>query len=398
MGVTGSIAAYKAVELCRALKKEGANVQVILSEGAKNFVSALSFHAVSGKPVLENQFSHGPSKRAKNAKAAGGMRHIDLSNADALIVAPATANFVAKATAGLADDLLSTLLQAFSGPVLIAPAMNDIMYENQVLRRNVLRLRQIGYGLIEPDAGDLACGRKGQGRLASTEKILSRLSGFFAPQDLAGKTVLVTAGPTREYLDPVRFLSNASSGKMGFAVAAAAKARGASVRLVSGPVALEAPAGVAVTNVQTTTEMMTAAKKAFFKADVFISAAAPADFGPKTVSKRKIPKKSIRVMALAPTPDILRAMGKAKTKKQVVVGFALESPATMSKAMQKRRAKDADFIVLNGPKNLSGDFAAGTLVFATSRQRLARQTKEEFANALLDAVVDEMGKKEAQGN
>lgn len=394
LGITGSIAAYKALELCRQLKKEGADVHVILSEGAKNFVQPLSFQAVSGNAVLENQFEQGPTdhsdkKRrkadAKKTKGAG-MKHIDLSSADALIIAPATANVVAKAAAGLADDLLTTTLQAFSGPVLIAPAMNDVMYTHQVRHRNIRRLQELGYAVVEPDAGDLACGRKGQGRLASADKILARLESLAKPQDLAGITVLVSAGPTREYFDPVRFISNASSGKMGYAIADAARARGADVTLVSGPTALQPPAGVKTVRVETTAQMEAAVKKTFQKADVFISAAAPADFSPVKMAKTKIPKSKINAVPLEATPDILAWAGKSKKKNQVVVGFALETNPAVAKARAKLRAKHADAIVLNGVDNVASENAQGTLVWARGAIKIAKKTKSQFAHALLDEL------------
>ncbi len=395
VGVTGSVAAYKALELCSQLKKEGAEVHVILSEGAKNFVQPLSFHAVSGNPVLEHQFENQtPRTRNQNKtrhskgkpNPAGSMPHIDLSSADALIVAPATANLVAKSAAGLADDLLTTTLQAFSGPVLIAPAMNDVMYEHQVQHRNIRRLQELGYAVIEPDAGDLACGRKGQGRLAATEKILARLETLLKPQDLAGKTILVTAGPTQEYLDPVRFISNASSGRMGYALAEAAASRGARVILVSGPTALQPPAGVKTILVETTTEMMAAVQVQFKKADVFIAAAAPADFAAKTKTKTKLKKGNVNVIAVKPTGDILAWAGIAKKKNQKVIGFALEAPVSLQKARQKMRAKKANAIVLNGPENLASPKAAGTLLWNQGLKKIAKQSKMEFAHALLDSL------------
>ncbi|MBI2445671.1 bifunctional phosphopantothenoylcysteine decarboxylase/phosphopantothenate--cysteine ligase CoaBC [Candidatus Micrarchaeota archaeon] len=394
LGVTGSIAAYKAVELCRQLKKEGADVHILLSEGAKNFVQPLSFQAVSGNPVMENQFEnwHGKEKESKPEKKKekngnAGMKHINASTADALLIAPATANLVAKAAAGLADELLTTTLQAFGGPVLIAPAMNDVMYEHQVQHRNIRRLKDLGYAIVEPEAGDLACGRKGQGRLASSEKILARLESLLKPQDLTGKTILITAGPTREYLDPVRFISNASSGKMGYALAEAAASRGADVTLVSGPTELRPPANVKTVYVETTTQMQAAVSKAFKKTDVFISAAAPTDFTPDTPSKKKIAKDRIGAIAVKSTPDILAWTGEHKKKNQVVIGFALEAPASIAKARRKMKAKHADAIVLNGPENLASEKAAGTLIFAKNQKKLAKTSKLEFAHTLLDALV-----------
>ncbi len=384
LGVTGSIAAYKALELCRQLRKEGAHVQVILSEGAKNFVSPLSFQTISGNPVLDAQFEH--QKRQKKNHNQSRMKHIDLSAADALLIAPATANVVAKSAVGLADDLLTTTLQAFSGPVIIAPAMNDVMYAHQVQHRNIRRLQDLGYAVVEPDAGDLACGRQGQGRLAAAEKILARLESLFKPQDLDGKTVLITAGPTREYLDPVRFLSNASSGKMGYAIAEAAASRGADVILVSGPVALQSPVRVKTVYVETTRQMQAAVQSHFKKADVFIAAAAPADFAPSRPAKTKVKKSKIDRIAVQPTPDILAWAGLHKKPHQRVVGFALETPPSVLKARLKLGAKHADAVVLNGPENLASENASGTWVRDTRQKKLAKKSKLEFAHALLDEI------------
>ncbi len=406
LGVTGSIAAYKALELCRQLRKEGANVHVILSEGAKNFVSPLSFQTISGNPVLEAQFeshknenhearkekNHGGGKRKPDSggrmkHADRKMKHIDLSSADALIIAPATANLVAKAAAGLADDLLTTTLQAFSGPVLVAPAMNDVMYVHQVQHRNIRRLQELGYAVVEPDAGDLACGRKGLGRLASSGKILARLETLLQPQDLKSQTILVTAGPTREYLDPIRFISNASSGKMGYAIAEAAASRGAKVILISGPTALQPPAGVKTIFVETTGQMKTSVQTHFKKAILFIAAAAPADFAPTKKAKTKMPKTNVNRIDVKPTPDVLSWAGKHKKQGQKIIGFALETPPSLSKARQKLAAKRADAVLLNGPENIASEKAAGTLVWPQSQKQLAKKTKLEFAHALLDELV-----------
>jgi len=387
VGVTGSIAAYKALEICRQLKKEGAQVHVILSEGAKNFVQPLSFQAVSGNAVLEHQFENSQNQKKKTGTPQSGMKHIDASTADVLLIAPATANLVAKAAAGLADDLLTTTLQAFSGPVLIAPAMNDVMYGHQVQHRNIRRLQELGYAVVAPDAGDLACGRKGQGRLASSDKILSRLASFFKPQDLAGKTVLITAGPTREYLDPVRFISNASSGKMGYALAEAAASRGARVTLVSGPTNLQPPAGVKTVQVETTAGMMAAVQVRFRKADAFIAAAAPADFAPATPSKDKLPKNKVKHIRLKRTPDILAWAGTHKKTGQAIVGFALEKPATVAKARKKLNEKKADAIVLNGPENIGSEKTSGTFVTDSGQATLSVPTKLEFAHRILDRLV-----------
>lgn len=372
LGVTGSIAAYKALELLRELKKRGADVTVVLSEGAKNFIRPLSFRTLSGHKVLENAF--------------GKMEHIDLSSADALVVAPATANFLAKASAGLADDLLTSTLQAFSGPVIICPAMNDVMYENQRGRKNTATLKRLGYLLVEPETGDLACGKKGQGRLADIPRIADAVESCFTPQDLEGKTVLVTAGPTREYLDPVRYISNDSSGRMGFAFAKNAKSRGAKVVLIHGPVPLEPPAGIRAIQVTTTAELFKAVQIEFPKADLLIAAAAPADF---TVSKKpgKIRKRKSLRLSLFATPDVLAWCGARKSAGQKILGFALEFPPSLESARKKLSAKNADFIVLNTPENAGSRMASGTLVSRQGTKRIPRKEKTVFANAVLDELA-----------
>lgn len=264
--------------------------------------------------------------------------------------------------------------------------MNDVMYGHQVARHNIRRLRELGYAVIEPDAGDLACGRKGQGRLAATGKILARLETLLKPQDLAGKTILITAGPTREYLDPVRFISNASSGRMGYALAEAAASRGAKVILISGPTALQVPAGIKAIQVETTAEMAKAVQTHFKKCDVFIAAAAPADFSPKTRAKTKLPKRHVNTVSVQMTPDILAWVGHHKKAGQTVIGFALESPATVQKALKKLESKNADAIVLNGPENVAAEEATGTLVTARKQSKLKKKDKLQFAHALLDAL------------
>ncbi len=373
LGVTGSIAAYKALELLRLLRREGASVQVVMSEGAKNFVSPLSFATLSGKPVLERQF--------------GRMRHIALGKADAFVIAPATANFIAKASVGIADDLLTSSLQAFEGPVVVSPAMNDAMYRNQALRKNISRLRGIGYVIVEPDCGELACGTNGKGRLAELGKIVGALEAVFAPNDLKGKTVLVTAGPTREFIDPIRFISNASSGRMGYAFAEAAARRGAEVVLVSGPTSLEPPAGVKVEAVETTAEMFASVRKFFPMADLFVSAAAPADFSPSKRECSKVQKSRLKKLALKETVDIAAWCGRNK-KKQKVVAFALETAPFVAKAKKKLTVKNADLVVLNTPENLQSAYAKGTLVFADGRvKKLKRTGKQEFADAVISRVM-----------
>jgi phosphopantothenoylcysteine decarboxylase/phosphopantothenate--cysteine ligase len=341
LGVTGGIAAYKAAELLRLLIKEGASVQVVMSEAATHFVTAVTFQALSGQPVFTDQW---------DARVANNMAHIDLSRAaDLLLVAPASADFLAKLANGLADDLLTTLVLARDCPLLVAPAMNRQMWENPATVRNVATLRGDGVLIVGPGSGDQACGESGPGRMLEAEEIRDALVAHFQPKLLAGKRVLLTAGPTFEAIDPVRGITNLSSGKMGYAISRAAHEAGAQVTLVSGPVALACPAGVGRVSVTSALQMHAAVLELVAENDVFIAVAAVADYRPAQVVGQKIKKRlqaSPPTIELVANPDILGEVA-ALPAAPLCVGFAAESENLLEYAESKRRGKRIPLIVGN---------------------------------------------------
>jgi phosphopantothenoylcysteine decarboxylase/phosphopantothenate--cysteine ligase len=385
LGVTGSIAAYKAADIAGQLVRHGAGVHVVMTRAAREFVSPLTLEAISGNRVHTEMF----------AERSGAMVHLDLGRqADLLIVAPATANLIGKVAAGLADDLLTTLVLAFRSPVLFCPAMNPAMYANPVVQRNVAALRAAGYHFCGPEAGRVACGEEGPGRLAAVEAILDRAAGLLrGADDLKGIGVLVTAGPTREPLDPVRYLTNHSSGRMGYAVARAARDRGARVILVSGPTALRAPDGVSLVSVTTAAQMFTAVSRHLPESEVLIMAAAVADYRPATAAPEKI-KKGDRplTLELVPNEDILAYAGRSKKPGQVVIGFAAETGDPGERALDKARRKGADLVVGNDVTRPDAGFDVETnaVVFAFpdgQLLRLPKMDKYEVAWRLLDEVL-----------
>ncbi|MEF8733112.1 MAG: bifunctional phosphopantothenoylcysteine decarboxylase/phosphopantothenate--cysteine ligase CoaBC [Candidatus Accumulibacter meliphilus] len=341
LGVTGGIAAYKAAELLRLLIKEGASVQVVMSEAATHFVTPVTFQALSGQPVFTDQW---------DARVANNMAHIDLSRAaDLLLVAPASADFLAKLANGLADDLLTTLVLARDCPLLVAPAMNRQMWENPATVRNVATLRGDGVLIVGPGSGDQACGESGPGRMLEAEEIRDALVAHFQPKLLAGKRVLLTAGPTFEAIDPVRGITNLSSGKMGYAISRAAHEAGAQVTLVSGPVALACPAGVGRVSVTSALQMHAAVLELVAENDVFIAVAAVADYRPAQVVGQKIKKRlqaSPPTIELVANPDILGEVA-ALPAAPLCVGFAAESENLLEYAESKRRGKRIPLIVGN---------------------------------------------------
>jgi phosphopantothenoylcysteine decarboxylase/phosphopantothenate--cysteine ligase len=341
LGVTGGIAAYKAAELLRLLIKEGASVQVVMSEAATHFVTPVTFQALSGQPVFTDQW---------DARVANNMAHIDLSRAaDLLLVAPASADFLAKLANGLADDLLTTLVLARDCPLLVAPAMNRQMWENPATVRNVATLRGDGVLIVGPGSGDQACGESGPGRMLEAEEIRDALVAYFQPKLLAGKRVLLTAGPTFEAIDPVRGITNLSSGKMGYAISRAAHEAGAQVTLVSGPVALACPAGVRRVSVTSALQMHAAVHELVAENDVFIAVAAVADYRPAQVVGQKIKKRlqaSPPTIELVANPDILGEVAALPTA-PLCVGFAAESENLLEYAESKRRNKRIPLIVGN---------------------------------------------------
>lgn len=386
LGVTGGIAAYKAVEVVSRLRKAGAHVHVIMTRGAQNFVTELTFREMSDEPVITDMWAKVTHYHVE---------HIALAKlADAVLVAPATANFLAKAACGMADDMLTTTLLATKAPVFIAPAMNTAMYENAVTQENIERLRTRGVHIIAPASGQLACGTSGAGRLPEPVELVSVLERFFAAQkrDLAGRKIVVTAGGTHEPLDPVRFLGNRSTGKMGFAVAEAAAARGANVVLVTGPVNLATPAGVYRVDVLTAQEMHDAVLAQYADADAVIKAAAVADYRPKERAGQKIKKKDgSLVLELVRNPDILKELGERKTH-QILVGFAAETERVLEYEAGKLKKKNLDFIVANDVSRTDAGFSADTnrvtILGADGTQtQPPLMSKRALADVILDGVA-----------
>lgn len=340
VGITGGIAVYKAAELVSSLVKAGADVHVAMTSAAREFMTPLTFEVLTGNPVHDELFQAG---------SEGGVLHIDLAQqAHALVIVPATANIIGKAAGGIADDLVSTLILAASCPVLFCPAMNVVMYQNPIVRQNIRKLKEYGYHFVEPGEGRLACGTTGKGRLADQATLLHSIEKLVTPQDLAGFDVLVTAGPTREPLDPVRYLSNRSSGKMGYALARAAFLRGARVRLVTGPAHLMLPPGVEVQQVETAGEMYEAVLQHFDSVDLVIKAAAVADYRPGEASPQKIKKQGQAMqIELTRNPDILAELGRRKKAHQLLVGFAAETNDLEQNALAKLTGKNLDLLVAN---------------------------------------------------
>jgi phosphopantothenoylcysteine decarboxylase / phosphopantothenate---cysteine ligase len=381
LGVSGGIACYKAVELVRLLVKEEYTVQVIMTRGAMQFVTPLTFQTLSARPVATDTF---------NLTQESEIGHINLADsADIFVVAPATANAIGKIAAGIADDLLTTVVMATQAPVLIAPAMNIHMYENPILQENLRKLRRLGYEILEPDEGYLACGYEGRGRLPDPEVILEQIRGKLKKKDLAGEKLVVTAGPSREPLDPVRYISNRSSGKMGYALARAAARRGAEVVLVSGPTALTPPAGVKLTPVNTAAEMRQAILDEYAACTAVIMAAAVADYHPVKFSADKM-KRGMGPLdvRLEPNPDILKELGQRKDEK-LLIGFAAETRNLDVNAEKKLREKNLDMIVANDVtkegSGFDGDTNIATIFDCRGATRvLPLMTKDELADKIFD--------------
>lgn len=380
--VTGGIAAFKAVSVASGLCKERANVDVIMTANAQNFVGELSFRSITKTPVVTDMF---------NVPSQTEVKHISLAQkADAFVIAPATANIIGKIAAGIADDMVSTTVMATKAPVIIVPAMNTDMYENPIVQENIQKLKRLGYIFMEPDDGLLACGTYGKGRMPEPEKIVEKVVFEIAcPKDLKGVKVLVSAGPTREAIDPVRFITNGSSGKMGIAVAKAAAMRGASVTLVSGPVGLEAPMGAELVRVVSAQDMYEAITSRSGENDVIVMAAAVADFRPASVSADKIKKSSAAdEIKLSPTKDILAELGKTKPQGQVLVGFCMETRDLEASAAKKLKEKNLDMICANDLNTPSAGFGTDTnvvkILFAENEEkREFSGTKISIAHSLL---------------
>ncbi len=385
LGVSGGIAAYKAVELLRLLTGAGASVRVVMTQSAKWFVGPTTFEALSGRPVFSEMFEEG---------GKGTIRHIDWAQeADAAIVAPATANIVGKLANGIADDALSTFMLAVTAAKIICPAMNTHMYEHPAVQRNLAQLEADGCTLVAPDAGNLACGTVGPGRLPDPAVIADRVVQRLTPKDLQGRTVLVTAGPTREYFDPVRFIANPSSGKMGYAVARAAEHRGARVVLVSGPVHEAPPLNVETIRVETAQEMAEAVYPYAAEADIVVKAAAVGDYRPRVRQDQKIKKdKGPLSVDLEKTEDILLELGRRKPAGQVLIGFAAETEHLERHAAEKLQAKNLDLIAANLLGSPDAGFGADTnrlTLFGRdgSREEIPVMEKSAAAHVLLDRAA-----------
>ena len=390
MGVTGSIAAYKAVEVVSRLRKLGAEVHVIMTRAAREFVTEMTFREISGQHVAGDMWA---------PVHAFQVEHIALAKlADLVLVAPATAHVLAKAAHGLADDMLSTTLLATRAPVFFAPAMNTNMYENVATQENLQTLRKRGCHIIEPDSGHLACGTSGKGRLPEPAAIVAEVVRYFTQsQALAGRKVLVTAAGTREPIDPVRFLGNRSTGRMGFAVAAEAARRGAEVTLIAGPTSLRAPAGVRRIDVETAQEMRAAVLAAYDAADIVIKTAAVADYRPATVAEHKIKKSEGELtLTLVRNPDILYELGQKKIR-QVLVGFAAETRDVAAYARAKLAKKNLDFIVANNVAESDAGFGAETnrvTIYGAdgSEERYPLLSKAEVAAHILDKAQSRLSR------
>ncbi len=380
LGITGGIAAYKAAELVRLLVKDGHTVQVVMTEAACGFITPATLQALSGQPVYTDLW---------DGRVTDGMAHIALSRgADAIVVAPASADFMAKVANGLADDLLSTLCLARECPLMLAPAMNRQMWENKATQRNVATLARDGVALLGPASGEQACGETGLGRMLEADQIYAEIQSQLAPKLLAGKTVLITAGPTFEALDPVRGITNRSSGKMGYSIARAALEAGAKVTLVSGPVHLDPPVSARVEHVDSAAEMFAAVKKHAKAADIFIGVAAVADYRPEKVSTQKIKKKGGDMpLRLVQNPDIL-AWVAAQPKAPFTVGFAAESQKLNEFADAKRRRKKVRLMVANLAQHAIGsDENEVTLLDDAGLHKLPRAPKTVVAQQIVAHIA-----------
>lgn len=387
IGLTGGIACYKVPYLIRALRKHNVLVRVVMTRAATEFITPLTLETVSGHPVAVEMFE---------SKELVGTRHIDLAQwPDLVVIAPTTANFLGKVASGICDDLLSTIMCATSKQVLIAPAMNPNMWTNPITQRNFKTLTDIGYLVVGPEEGEMACDQIGVGRMTEPEAIFEFINSYFKrtskKKELEGKSIIITAGPTLEAIDPIRFISNHSSGKMGFALAEQARAMGAKVTLISGPTALNAPAGINTIAIESTADLRMAVKANFVNADCLIMAAAPSDYRPHKIHSSKIKRtNSDLTLELEPTDDILKEITSSRRKEQVVVGFALETDDAIANARRKLKKKNLDFIVLNQPSPDSG-FGVDTnrvTVIAPRRKPVewSLASKDEIARKMLELI------------
>ncbi len=395
IGMTGGIACYKIPYLVRALKKENAEVKIVMTEAAAKFITPLTMETVSANQVAVDMFEK---------KSYIATRHIDLSEwADVNLIAPATANCIGKIASGISDDLLTTVICATTIDTIFSPAMNVHMWENKITQRNISLLKDVGYKFIEPTEGDMACNHYGVGRMPEPEDLFKELVRYFSKdiksspkkKSLKNKKILITAGPTKEQIDPVRFISNNSSGKMGYALASAALELGAEVTLISGPTSETPPENLKLVKIKTTAELLKAVKKEYKKTDCLIMAAAPADFTPSKVEKYKIKKDNLKMeLLLKPTPDILKEITKDKTEKSAkLIGFALETDNGLANAKKKLKEKNLDAIVLNQPSEMTA-FESDTnevtiLVPKRKPIHIPLSSKREISFRLLD-IISEM--------
>ena len=387
VGITGGIAAYKIAELVSRLYKNGFNVQVVMTKHATRFITPLTLRTLSNNPVLVDMFDESGTHRVQHIGVA--------EEADILVIAPATANIIAKMACGIADDLLSTIVLATRAPVLLAPSMNTNMYDHPATQDNIRKLKDRGVTILEPAEGELACGVTGRGRLPEIETIYDKIIDVLEdrPRDLVNKTILVTAGATQEDIDPVRFITNHSTGKMGYALAAAAVRRGARVFLVSGPTYLTVPDGVESRQVRSAREMNDICHELFGQVDVVIGAAAVADYRPLDYSDEKLKKNdNDMVIKLTRNPDILEGLGNRK-QHQILVGFAAETSDVILNARQKMQKKNLDLLVANDITDegagLARDTKIVTLLFKDGREeKLPLMSKLEVAGVILDAVLE----------
>ena len=384
LGVTGGIAAYKSAEIVRLLVKAEANVRVVMTKNAQAFITPLTLQTLSGNLVSTDTF---------NLTQESEIGHIRLADtADLILIAPATANMIAKLAHGLADDLLSTVLLVTRAPVVIAPAMNVHMYAHPITQENLKKLQRVGHSIIEPSEGELACGYEGKGRLADLDQILDSVEAALTKKDMRGEHVIVTAGPNCEPIDPVRFITNRSTGKMGFAMARIAHHRGAEVTLVGGPTSLAPPSGVRFCSVRTALEMQQAVLEYYPRATMVVSAAAIADYRPAHVASQKIKKQDGDFsIALDRNPDILAGLGQDKGNR-LLVGFATETENVVQNAKRKLRSKNLDMIVANDVTQAGAGFAGDTNI-VTLLDRLGRQeslplmSKDDVAHAVYDRLL-----------
>ncbi len=390
LGVGGGIAAYKSAELARALMERGMRVQVVMTDAAQEFITPLTFASLTGHKVITGLFASGSSDETLSS----AVEHIAVAqDNEILVIAPATADLLARLAHGLADDFLTTMYLAFTGRVVLAPAMNNNMWTHPATEENLAALRKRGHIVVEPEQGLLACGTTGPGRLAEPEKIADVVAGLaFGPRDLEGETVLITAGPTQEPLDPVRFISNRSSGKMGYALAEAAAQRGAQVILISGPVQLSEPRGVRVLQVRTALEMHDAVIANLNEASIIVKAAAVADYHLAQVPRHKIKKTAMRMsLDLDPTLDILAELGRKKGDR-LLIGFAAETQNLIESARQKLESKNCDMVVANLVNQEATGFEADenevVLVLSTGETiPLSRAPKRVIADRIFDQVL-----------